>query len=824
MVAGSILVGTYNDVDIDYTILADCTNELSENGNGNMLVAKIENNNKEMVNWDNFRKIYNRDFRDDLFSVLFRISNDEITISNGHISSSFSIAVSDFNYDSDSHLNPKIGSGLKLFMPIPTFESQTNSIILSENLMVSLGVKIGDAVFLENKNQTSLSDDNEQKQEYIIAGSYPLNVDTEKTSYLNDVYENLNVSTVFVSTAKFNSNINNAYSPYVSFSKNTKLLKSAYIELKPLLKTNSGAHITIPDIPTNNQVINNTSFSTYSDQLRAAVNDDSSIMHIKVLSAILFALIAIFVFVFSRKLIKNFLVKIKFIIEKTPLFLTLYFTYATGIAVLGIAIQRFLIGNVSIQNYNFYITPTVSLNMLTLPFLIYFAFFVLIILSELYVKNVLEQYFENSLKLEDLLSEKGIEAIKYLTNNEKENKNVEIQKDKDSVVFFGSFVSPCKSAGACRTLYLAEMIGNLGYHVFISSMYKNGKIRDSFEYSKNVTFLPYATPPITFLDKFKAYFMPRSYVRKVLDLLNTEKIKTIIIYSAFPISAVLYIKSFCKKRNIKLVFDVVEHQIITQQSFKSFFAYYVQQMLINKVLITKKEKVVAISSQLKDFYAKKNIKVIEIPFISNTEKTPDCTRSESKFVKNEDKIYILYAGNPFKKRDLLADVIKGINSLSQEEQEKVCFIIAGITPENMLLSEGLSKNDLLLSKKHTVFLGRVDHNLIEFLYSVVDFTILVKPLNKSFSHAGFPTKISESFAHGVPVIANISSTLDNYLTDQNAIIIEGDKVSDIKEALEKVIKIDKDHILKMRFSSRQTSLERLDITGYEKAAEEFLKQ
>ena len=386
----------------------------------------------------------------------------------------------------------------------------------------------------------------------------------------------------------------------------------------------------------------------------------------------------------------------------------------------------------------------------------------------------LNYYNKSSHKLEDVLNVKKLTEIKPVPPISKVDNENKVLNAHKKVMFFGSFTSPCQSAGACRTMYFCKMFRDMGYVSILSSFMKDSSVGSLYEIDKDIYLLPYANTPKNLKEKAHLYFNPSKNIKKVLKKFENNNPEIIVVYSVLPVTSVKLLKRYCKKHNIKIVFDVVESQIISQQSISSFFTYYLQQRLINNVLINKKCRVIAISSYLNDYYNLKKINSLLIPFVSDTKETLDFTTINQNLKKRKDATYILYAGNPSNKRDLLAPIFEAISKLDDEEKKKVVFIIAGADVNQLIKTEGVSEKLLMDTINNIVVLGKVDHYLIETLYSACDFTILVKPLDKKFSKAGFPTKVSESFAHGVPVISNTSSDLKLYLNNENSIIIDGD--------------------------------------------------
>ena len=87
-------------------------------------------------------------------------------------------------------------------------------------------------------------------------------------------------------------------------------------------------------------------------------------------------------------------------------------------------------------------------------------------------------------------------------------------------------------------------------------------------------------------------------------------------------------------------------------------------------------------------------------------------------------------------------------------------------------------------KKNVVFCGKMSNAAVRQMIYDSDFTILLRD-SKTSTNAGFPTKVSESMAMGVPVLANITSDIATYMTDgENGIVLPPpDDVAAISQGL-----------------------------------------
>ena len=136
--------------------------------------------------------------------------------------------------------------------------------------------------------------------------------------------------------------------------------------------------------------------------------------------------------------------------------------------------------------------------------------------------------------------------------------------------------------------------------------------------------------------------------------------------------------------------------------------------------------------------------------------------------------------------------------------------------------EGLTVDELERASAFVSFLGRVPHSDIGKLYAIADYSMLLKPEGKRFSAAGFPTKLAESWGHGVPVIANLSSDLNLYLESGfNGYISSSSQPEDFAKAIKEALNTPE--YVKMRKEARRTSLYELDYRVFINDFRKFLK-
>ena len=329
------------------------------------------------------------------------------------------------------------------------------------------------------------------------------------------------------------------------------------------------------------------------------------------------------------------------------------------------------------------------------------------------------------------------------------------------------------------------------------------------------------------IDGTIAYYSLRGKIRKKIDKLidyvsflkkikkhpTIKDIDAIYIYNA-PIAVFLWAKKYAKVHSIVLVHDCVEWYSPSEFKFGIFNPAYIAKSIINRVIIDKNFKVIAISRYLEKYFCKKGIDTINIPMLC------DCRDYSEKQHTMENSLTLFYAGTPAKK-DLVGNVILALREL--HVKKNIRFVIFGCTPEH--LCKYCNVNDKILEdlKEIIEIKGRVPRKQIIEAMKEADFLILPRDAELRYAKAGFPSKVVEALANGIPIICNYHSDLAEYLIDgKNAIISNGHTVESLKIAIENAVSLTSDEKIALKRNARKTAKEKIDIYNYGEIINSFI--
>ena len=383
------------------------------------------------------------------------------------------------------------------------------------------------------------------------------------------------------------------------------------------------------------------------------------------------------------------------------------------------------------------------------------------------------------------------------------------------IIIFGNLDLPEGSAGATRCIAFAKLVKSCGYEpVLVGVNYaRKSKIKGLYNGLK-YELIDFEELKFCGKDRRKRQ---KALKDNLLDWLykncTKENTSHIILYNVK--SELKWLIKYSKKEGIPLIKDVVEWYDKNNFQGISGFFNYIEDRVGLFYLNKKCKNIIAISSLFEQYYKNKKCKVIRIPTIL------DINEFLNENYDNSQVIRIVYAGSPMKK-DYIINVIKAMLILPKDEREKIVLDFYGVTWDYFLKLGITIKQKRDLDECVSCH-GRVSLSEVKMGLSKADFTILLRP-NERYANAGFPTKVGESMAMGIPVIANITSDLELYIHENvEGIICENETPQACAEALKKAIKINERKRKEMRICARKQAEHSFYYQAYTQQFKEFLE-
>lgn len=249
------------------------------------------------------------------------------------------------------------------------------------------------------------------------------------------------------------------------------------------------------------------------------------------------------------------------------------------------------------------------------------------------------------------------------------------------------------------------------------------------------------------LFKTLAYLLKSNRTKKIdFVLFNTEN---------FFYSLAFYLT--CKVLKIKTGRDLNEYPLhIINKSNK---ANSIWKNLRLKIDYKWFNFIFLISTSLNEYYKpliRKNAKVLLIPINVDFERFPFQVSSLSK------NPFITYCGDLSQSKDGVEDLIKAFSLIHKTFPNNILKLI-GRTSEKNLAKLKVLVEELKLSDK-VVFTGYVNPDEIPVHLYKSRLLVLARPDNIQ-AKGGFPTKLGEYLATGVPVVVTNVGDLGNYILD-----------------------------------------------------------
>ena len=330
---------------------------------------------------------------------------------------------------------------------------------------------------------------------------------------------------------------------------------------------------------------------------------------------------------------------------------------------------------------------------------------------------------------------------------------------KNKIIYIGNFDFPFGNAAGKRVLGNSEVLRLIGYDIVCIGVKRNASQTISetkFEYHGiTACSVPYKTDIKRM--RYKKYTVPvLSFIESEIGI---EAVYAIILYGSLTNSfGANYIINWSKKHDIKIISDVVDWLKGTMSNPLVSLVKNADVSIMMRYVNKRTDGNIVISRYLQKFYARMDTLLL-----------PPLTSQDSNTFINKEKdinerLHIIYAGNPFRKGrhklpvKYFKDRLDIVINLICDAIECGCDLnlkIYGLEEKDFVkaLDESETIEKYMRHKSHIIFYG-VKSNA-EVCDAIVnsDYSILIRDIKKA-TLAGFSTKISESISLGTPVITN----------------------------------------------------------------------
>lgn len=348
------------------------------------------------------------------------------------------------------------------------------------------------------------------------------------------------------------------------------------------------------------------------------------------------------------------------------------------------------------------------------------------------------------------------------------------------ILYVGGFELPDKGAAAIRVMNNAKLFRELGYEVHFLGVHKTSNpemVRsrfNGFDYST----IQYPTSLVGWL-RYLSVFTSFEEVERIQPDL-------VILYDC-PGLAIMKWLNYCHSRGIKVIGDVTEWYL-PKGGFIRRRLTACDTAIRMKYAHKKLDGMITISRFLYNYYSDNKCVMIP-PLMDATAYTMNDARPNN--------LTLVYAGNGGKNKDRLDNVIEAINNL---DHSNLAFKIIGLTKEDFERMYELRVEDKWNCIK---FMGRLSHDETVKEIKNSHFQIFVRHPNR-VATAGFPSKLPESFAIGVPVITNKTSNISEFLKDGiNGFLLKTESPEEISAVLKKILRMKKEEIDKMIIKTKE---------------------
>lgn len=370
--------------------------------------------------------------------------------------------------------------------------------------------------------------------------------------------------------------------------------------------------------------------------------------------------------------------------------------------------------------------------------------------------------------------------------------------DKKVILYVGFYSLPNCDAAANRVFNNAKAFVSCGYKVIFIDEHKDYKYKDFYnsKHTINGVDIWSLRKPIN----IKMYIKKMMSIRHVKFITQQYKKIDLIVAYNYPSIALSRLRKYSKKNSIKIVSDCTEWYSGKEYRFPLNILCAIDSFVRMRVIQPKLDGIICVSSYLEKYYKNKT-KTIKIPPLVDIEED---IWYQDKINFDNQKINLVYGGNPGRCKDLIKPIVYAINKC--ENSKNIILRIVGVTKEQYL---NMNPEDSKYIKSNIIFLGRISHEENVRIVSSSDYLVFIREKNR-VSMAGFSTKFVEAITSNIAVITTDTSDIKEYIDKLNKGIV----LKDIGELSNVILEISKLSSEYKELNIKEKSVTPCDIFDY----------
>ncbi len=302
---------------------------------------------------------------------------------------------------------------------------------------------------------------------------------------------------------------------------------------------------------------------------------------------------------------------------------------------------------------------------------------------------------------------------------------------------------------------------------------------------------------------------------------DLRRVKAVIAYTGVGAASAFFyhLNSLCKKRGVRLFCIVAEWHAWRHFSGKQACLDVLDSEFLRRAAVRWGDGTITISDFLQDYYTRAGLNSICLPPLLDLTDPYWQGGSNTLCIAKHRPIKLLFSGSFRRERH---DVI--LRAVLKMRQEGVDIIMEYLGPSRDQIQREPKVGSRLVHAlgAGVCFYGPVhDPETVARITRSASFGVLLRD-NLRWAQACFPSKVPEFLAMGIPLMANLSSDLADYLRDgENALVCRTVTVNGLYATLRRAWELTEPQFQAMKLAALKTA-ERFDARNYAKVYQQLI--